>query len=338
MSGSLDGAEIRRNVPDVGDDAAVAIDRIRSAVGSVLVGNGDALELLLVALLCRGHVLIQDVPGVGKTLLARSLAKVLGCHFTRVQLTPDVLPSDITGSNVFNQATADFEFRPGPIFTQVLLADEINRATPRSQSALLEAMEERQVTTDGVTHALDEPFFLIATQNPIELEGTFPLPEAQLDRFVLQVTLGYPSREDELEILRRFEHADAPPLGAVTTPQELLELQRRREEILVSDDVRDYVVALARGTREDDRFQLGASPRATLALHRAAQARALLQGRTFVIPDDVKALAVAVLAHRLVASSITRLRGASVAEIVREIVAGVAVPVELEPVVDSSAV
>ena len=312
------------------DDGVGAISRIRRAVASVVVGNEEALDLLLIALLCRGHVLLEDVPGVGKTLLARTLSNVLGCHFTRIQLTPDVLPSDITGSNVFNQRSAEFEFRPGPIFTQVLLADEINRATPRSQSALLEAMEERQVTTDGVTHALGEPFFLLATQNPIELEGTFPLPEAQLDRFVLRVSLGYPSLEDEFEVLRRFEGDAVAAPEAVTEPFELLELQRLRSSILVSDVVRGYLVSVARETRVDTRLILGASPRATLALHRAVQARAMLDGRSFALPDDVKALVVPVFAHRLILDPTARLRGASAAGILGEIVERVMVPVEVE--------
>lgn len=304
------------------------ISRIRRAVAGVVVGNEEALDQLLIALLCRGHVLIEDVPGVGKTLLARSLATVLGCEFTRIQLTPDVLPSDVTGSNVFNQRTAEFEFRPGPIFTQVLLADEINRATPRSQSALLEAMEERQVTADGVTHRLDEPFFLLATQNPIELEGTFPLPEAQLDRFLLRVTLGYPSHDEEFEILRRFEQDGEPVLDPVTDPAELLDLQRQRAAVFVDDDVRAYLVAVARETRTDPRLVLGASPRATLALHRAAQARALLHDRLFVLPDDIKALAVPVLAHRLILDPTARLRGTSTEEILTEVLERLAVPAE----------
>jgi MoxR-like ATPase len=311
-------------------DRSRTLKRIRRAVASVVVGNEEALDQLLIALLCRGHVLVEDVPGVGKTLLARSLASVLGCDFTRIQLTPDVLPSDITGSNVFNQRTAEFEFRPGPIFTQILLADEINRATPRSQSALLEAMEERQVTSDGVTHRLPEPFFLLATQNPIELEGTFPLPEAQLDRFILRVTLGYPSHEEEFEILRRFEHDIEPALEPVTDSAELLELQRRRASIFVDDDVRAYLVAVARETRSDPRLTLGASPRATLALHRAAQARALLNDREFVLPDDIKALAVPVLAHRLILDPTARLRGTSTEEILAEILERLAVPAEDE--------
>jgi MoxR-like ATPase len=325
-------------VDNAGDDRARVgprdrldtLTRIRRAVASVIVGNEDALDQLLIALLCRGHVLVEDVPGVGKTLLARSLASVLGCDFTRIQLTPDVLPSDITGSNVFNQRTAEFEFRPGPIFTQILLADEINRATPRSQSALLEAMEERQVTSDGVTHRLPEPFFLLATQNPIELEGTFPLPEAQLDRFILRVTLGYPSHEEEFEILRRFEHDIEPVLDPVTDSAQLLELQRQRASIFVDDEVRAYLVAVARETRRDPRLTLGASPRATLALHRASQARALLHDREFVLPDDIKALAVPVLAHRLILDPTARLRGTSTEEILAEILERVAVPAEDE--------
>lgn len=307
-----------------------AINRIRTAVGGTVVGKEEALDQLLIALLCRGHALLEDVPGVGKTLLARSLARVLGCEFHRVQLTPDVLPSDITGSNVFNQRSSEFEFRPGPIFTQILLADEINRATPRSQSALLEAMEERQVTVDGTTHQLAEPFLMLATQNPVELEGTFPLPEAQLDRFALKVTLGYPTVEDEHEILRRFEHDSVPPLDPVTSAEEIVQLQRLRAGIVVSDDVRTYLVSIARATREDERVLLGASPRAALALCRAVQARALLQGRAFAIPDDVKALAVPVFAHRLVLSPGARLRGTTPREVVEDILNRSAVPVEEE--------
>jgi len=306
------------------------VGRIRRAVGKVVVGNEGALDQLLVALLCRGHALLEDVPGTGKTLLARSLAAVLGCGFRRIQLTPDVLPSDVTGSNVFNQASAQFEFRAGPIFTQVLLADEINRATPRSQSALLEAMEERQVTVDGETRPLGEPFLVLATQNPVELEGTFPLPEAQLDRFLVRVTLGYPSLEQEEEILRRFQHDQVAELAPQTSPTELAALQARRGEVVVGDDVRSYLLALVRATREDDRLSLGASPRAALALHRATQARALLEGRGFALPDDVKALAGPVLVHRLVLSPGARLRGATVGAIIGELLGRLAVPVEDE--------
>jgi MoxR-like ATPase len=306
------------------------IERIRASVAQVVVGNDEALDQLLIALLCRGHALLEDVPGVGKTLLARTLAKVLGCEFHRVQLTPDVLPTDITGSNVFNQGTSEFEFRQGPLFTQILLADEINRATPRSQSALLEAMEERQVTVDGESRTLSEPFLVLATQNPVELAGTFPLPEAQLDRFLLRVTLGYPTLEDEHQILLRFEHDEVAELAPVTNPSELVELQNLRGSVVVSDDVRSYVIALARSTREDDRLSLGASPRAALALHRAIQARAMLHGRSFALPDDAKALAVPVIAHRLVLSSEARLRGVTPAQVLEEIIQELAVPVEDE--------
>jgi len=313
-----------------GPDLTLALRRLREAVGGVVVGNEEALEQLLVALLCRGHALLEDVPGVGKTLLARSLAAALECGFRRIQLTPDVLPSDITGSNVFNQKSAEFEFRPGPIFTQVLLADEINRATPRSQSALLEAMEERQVTVDGETRALPVPFLVLATQNPVELEGTFPLPEAQLDRFVVRVALGYPSLDGEHAILQRFEHDDPPALAPVIGPAEVVELQHRRSQLLVNDDVRAYLVDVGRATRDDARLTLGASPRAILALHRAVQARALLHGRTYALPDDVKALAVPVLAHRLVLTASARLHGETAGGILAELLGRVAVPVEDE--------
>lgn len=306
------------------------VDRLRSAVSSVVVGHGEALDQLLVALLCRGHALLEDVPGVGKTLLARSLAAALGCAFRRVQLTPDVLPSDITGSNVFNQRTAGFEFRPGPVFTQVLLADEINRATPRTQSALLEAMEEGQVTVDGETRRLPEPFFVLATQNPIELEGTFPLPEAQLDRFLLRVTLGYPSLEDEHAILLRFQRDDPAPPAPVIDAAGVADLQHRRGSVEVGEAVRGYLVDLVRVTRDDERLALGASPRAALALHHAVQARALLHGRAFATPDDVKAVAEPVLAHRLVPTPAARLRGETVAGILGDLLGQLPVPVEVE--------
>ncbi len=301
---------------------------VAEAVGLAVVGRGDALEQLLVALLCRSHVLLEDAPGTGKTLLARSLASALGCDFGRLQLTPDVLPSDITGSSVFDQRSVSFEFRPGPVFTQVLLADEINRATPRSQSALLEAMEEAQVTVDGHTRPLPQPFFVLATQNPLEMEGTFPLPEAQLDRFGLRVTLGYPSPEEERAILRRYETDRVPQVNAVLDPAGVLALQQARGDVSVSDDLTGYLLRLVRATRDDPRLSLGASPRAALALHRAVQARALLRGRSFALPDDVKALAVPVLAHRLVVAAPARLRGATAASVLAEILDAEEVPVE----------
>jgi MoxR-like ATPase len=317
--------------PSLQSDGVAMVARIRAAVATVIVGKQDVVDQLLVAVLCRGHVLMEDVPGVGKTLLARSLAVALGCSFGRVQFTPDVLPSDVTGSSVFDQRTAEFEFRPGPIFTQILLADEINRATPRAQSALLEAMQEGQVTVDGHTRPLPEPFLVLATQNPIELEGTFPLPEAQLDRFLLRVRPGYPSRDEEDAMLRRFERDDPlTRLAAVATATDVLALQHQREQVLVGDLVRSYLLDVVRATRTDSRVLLGASPRAALALHRAVQARALLAGRDFALPDDVKALAAPVLAHRLVLSTEARLRGQTPDGLVAAVLDSVEVPVEDE--------
>ncbi len=298
-------------------------------IAQVSVGQAGPAELLLVAALTRGHVLIEDVPGLGKTTLAKALARSLDCSFRRLQFTPDLLPSDITGVNVFNQQTGAFEVRPGPVFTQVLLADEINRAGPRTQSALLEAMEERQVSVDGVTRPLPEPFLVLATQNPIELEGTFPLPEAQLDRFLLRVTLGYPDAAAEHAILRRFRDADPlADLRPVASADTLAVLGRQCRAVHVSAAVETYLVALARATRAAPTLALGASPRATLALYRAAQALAALRGRAFVLPDDVQTLAGPVLAHRLIPSQAARLRSRSVADLLAEIVAAVPVPVE----------
>lgn len=300
---------------------------IRRAVASVVVGKEDVIDLLLIALLARGHVLLEDVPGVGKTLLARTLAIAMGCGFRRVQFTPDVLPSDVTGSTLFNRRTNEFEFRPGPVFTPVLLADEINRASPRTQSSLLEAMEERQVSVEGRSVALPEPFIVLATQNPIELEGTFPLPEAQLDRFLLRVAPGYPSREDEELMLARFGHG-SPHVEPVATAEEIVTLQAAREEVGVGEAVRDYLLDVVAATRVDHRLALGASPRAALALYRAVQARAQLQGRAFALPDDVKELASPVLAHRLAVRPESRLRGDSETHVVEDVLARVPVPVE----------
>jgi MoxR-like ATPase len=293
------------------------------------VGKAGAIDLLLIALLCEGHVLLEDVPGVGKTMLAKSLARTLGCSFRRIQCTPDLLPSDITGVAIFNQKRGDFEFRPGPVFANILLADEINRATPRTQSALLEAMEERQVTAEGETRLLPRPFLVLATQNPVELEGTFPLPEAQLDRFLLRLRLGYPSEQEEAAIVRRF--ADAEPLAElqpVVQAEEILALSGAAQRVHLSEPVLDYAVRLVRATRDHPDAELGASPRATLALARTARARAALHGRAYVIPDDVKTLAPAVLAHRLIAGAAAQLRGGGTEAIVAACLQSVAAPVE----------
>lgn len=302
---------------------------IRENVNRVIVGKSDVIDIALVALLCEGHLLLEDVPGIGKTTLAKSLARSLNCTFHRIQFTPDLLPSDVTGLSVFNQKTGDFEFRAGPVMAQIVLADEINRATPRAQSALLEAMQERQITVDGRTMPLPRPFLVLATQNPIELEGTFPLPEAQVDRFMLRVKLGYPSPEEESAMLVRFTQSEPMnELEAVIEPQTLLEMQRAVRETRVEASVRDYIVAVARATRTHPAVELGTSPRGTLFLHHAAQAYAALQGRDYVIPDDVKYLAPAVLTHRLIISAQTRLRGRRADEVVREVVDTVPVPVE----------
>ena len=303
--------------------------RIRENVQRVIVGKDDAINLAIIAMLCRGHILVEDAPGIGKTTLAKALAQSLQCTFKRIQFTPDLMPTDVLGVNFYNRGTGDFEFRSGPIFSQMLLADEINRATPRTQSSLLEAMQERQATVDGETRALPEPFLVMATQNPIEMEGTFPLPEAQLDRFMLRVRLGYPTPEEESDILLRFERDYEPPeIDAVTDADELAETQNLVNRVLVDDTVRMYIVEILQASRGNQALTLGASPRAGLALYKSSQARAALDGRDFVTPDDVKALAQPVLAHRLIVASNTRLRGRSAAHVVREILAAVPVPIE----------
>ena len=303
--------------------------RLREGVQRVIVGKDAVIDSAIVALLCRGHILVEDVPGIGKTTLSKVLAQSLGCSFKRIQFTPDLMPTDVLGVNFFNQKAGDFEFRPGPIFAQVVLADEINRATPRTQSALLEAMQERQSTIDGVSTALPEPFIVIATQNPIEMEGTFPLPEAQLDRFMVNVEIGYPSVEEESDILLRFEEDSVPPaVDAVTSAEELREMQRLVPRVRVDDAVRGYVVSVTRQTREHESLSLGASPRAGLALYKASQAAAAMDGRDFVTPDDVKAVAVRVLSHRLVLTSNARLRGRTTAEIVEQVLSSTPVPIE----------
>jgi len=293
----------------------------------VIVGKREAVELGVTALLARGHVLVEDVPGVGKTMLAKSIARSTGCTFKRIQFTPDLLPGDITGVSVYNQRTGAFEFRPGPLMAQVVLADEINRATPKTQSALLEAMEEGQVTVDGVTHPLPQPFLVLATQNPIEYEGTFPLPEAQLDRFLLRIRLGYPTAEEELEIIRRQERGHPiQTLEPVARPEDILEAQSAVAEVRVEEGVRRYIVSIVEQTRRHPEVALGASPRASLALFRASQALALVRDRDFVIPDDVKALAGPVLAHRLVISAAGRMRGLDGWQVVQSVLSLVPVP------------
>ena len=303
--------------------------RVQANIQKVIVGKDEAIQLTLAAVLCEGNILLEDVPGIGKTTLARALAISLGCSFRRIQFTPDLLPSDVTGLNWFNQKEQSFEFKPGPIMSQVLLADEINRATPRTQSALLEAMQERQVTIDGVTRPLPRPFLVIATQNPVELEGTFPLPEAQIDRFLLRVQIGYPDETEENAMIDRFRISDPlPELRAVTSPEEILALQAERRQIRVEDSLRGYIVKIARATRKHAEIELGASPRATLALYQAVQAWAAIHDREYVIPDDIKTLAPAVLTHRLMIAPQAQLRGRRPEEVVAGIVESVPVPVE----------
>ena len=290
-------------------------------VEKVIVGKRHTIELLLVAMLCDGHVLLEDVPGVGKTMLARALTTSLGGQFKRVQCTPDLLPNDITGVSIFNQKTGEFNFHPGPVFANVLLVDEINRATPRTQSALLEAMQEGQVSIDGITYSLPKPFLVMATQNPIEYEGTFPLPEAQLDRFLMRLTIGYPNVSDEKILLNRLrrEHPISSILP-VTTPEELAQLQRQVWEIHVDDTLQEYIVQLVNATRDHPEITLGASPRASLALFRAGQAYAAVQGRDFVIPDDIQALVVPILTHRLIPSPDAELRGRTTRRILQDVI------------------
>jgi MoxR-like ATPase len=320
-------------VLEVAMDAPAEVGRLARAiqqqVGRVIVGKDAVVELLLVALLSEGHVLLEDVPGIGKTLLAKALARSIGGAFRRIQGTPDLLPSDILGVSVYSQQAQAFRFHPGPVFTQILLVDEINRATPRTQAALLEAMEERQVTVEGETRPLLRPFLVLATQNPIELAGTFPLPEAQLDRFLMKVSLGYPTPEEEAAILDRFERENPlDDLTPVAEPASLVAAARAVRSVTVAAPVRDYLVAVVQATRTHPALSLGASPRAALALRRTAQALAAVRGRAFVLPDDVKHLAPAVLGHRLLPTGQTRLRGTALRDVLAEVLAGVPVPAE----------
>jgi len=314
-------------------EAATAIrevaERVKTNIKRVIVGKDEVIDLVLVALFSDGHILIEDVPGIGKTMLAKSIARSIGCEFRRIQFTPDVMPSDITGINFYNQKAGEFEFRPGPIVANIVLADEINRATPRTQSALLEAMEERQVTVEGETLSLPRPFLVLATQNPIELEGTFPLPEAQLDRFFMRIGLGYPGEEEEDEVLTRFE--DGSPLeelDAVVTAEELVHLSTLVPRVYCEPSVRRYIVQMVQATRKHHAFELGASPRGSLGLYRGSRALAALRGRDYVLPDDVKFLAPYVLTHRAILSSQSRLRGGDASAVMQEVIDSVPVPVE----------
>ncbi|HZG56293.1 MoxR family ATPase [Paenibacillus sp.] len=316
------------NAPELNEFVA----RVRENIARVVVGKEETVELLLAALLANGHALLEDVPGTGKTLLAKTLARSLGCDFKRIQFTPDLLPSDVSGINFYNQKTGEFEFRPGPLFTNILLADEINRATPRTQSSLLECMEERQVTIDGTTHKLSAPFLVVATQNPVDNHGTFPLPEAQLDRFLMRVPVGYPSRQESVAMLERFRASNPlDELEPVASAADIVAAQRFAQSVRVSEDLLDYIVRLSEATRADADVLLGASPRASQALLRASQALAAIRGRAYVSPDDVKAAAVPVLSHRLLTRHAARTRDAGGADVVRRLLQQVEVPAEPAP-------
>lgn len=308
-------------------DVKSLTEKIINNIETVIIGKRATIELAVAGLLCQGHLLIEDVPGVGKTMLARTIALSLGCSFSRIQFTPDMLPSDVTGVSIFNQVSREFEFRPGPVMAQIVLADEINRATPKTQAALLEAMEERQVTVDGTTHILPHPFMVFATQNPIEYEGTFPLPEAQVDRFLLRLRLGYPIPEDEIRVLERqqFRHP-IEEIQQVVTVEELKSAQEAVKEVFIAPGLKRYIVELTNQTRQHPEVYLGASPRGSLALFRTAQARAAMLGRDYILPDDIKLLSVPTLAHRVILGPSARLRDLTTQQVVEEIVSGVSVP------------
>ena len=296
-------------------------------VSKVIVGKQPVIERALAAVIAQGHILIEDVPGVGKTMLAKSISSSIGCSFKRIQFTPDLLPSDIVGVSIYNQSTREFQFRPGPVMAQIVLVDEINRATPKTQSALLEAMEELQVSVDGVTRPLEQPFIVMATQNPIEYEGTFPLPEAQLDRFLMRISLGYPSFTDELSVIEQQEKTHPiDELEAVASPEDVIKLQKAAQNIYVDTAVREYIVGLIEATRNHEDVSLGASPRASLGMFRAVRGMAILRDRDYAIPDDVKELAYAVLAHRLILSPAARMRGLHTGQVIDGLLESVAVP------------
>ena len=316
-------AEVQQNSASVQEIA----ERIAANVGQVILGKGNEIRLTILGIFCRGHILLEDVPGVGKTMMAKSLARALGCSFNRIQFTPDMLPSDITGVSIYNPKSREFEFRPGPIMAQIILADEINRATPKTQSALLEAMEEGQMTVDGVTYRLSNPFIIMATQNPIEYEGTFPLPEAQLDRFMIRIQIGYPQPQDELRVLasQQYQHP-IQNVQQVVSLKELLAAQQMIKDVYVAKEVQQYIINLITASRRHPDVYLGSSPRGSLALFRTSQARAAMTGRDFVIPDDVKALAEVTLAHRIIVGPAARLKNITSRTIVQDILQGTPVP------------
>ena len=308
-------------------DLATAVQRVVGNVEHVIVGKAESVAFSLIAVICRGHILIEDVPGVGKTVLTKAIARSIGCSFKRIQFTPDLLPSDVTGVSIYNQKTGNFEFRPGPVMAQIVLADEINRATPKTQSALLEAMEEGQITVDGSSYRLPEPFMVMATQNPIEYEGTFPLPEAQLDRFMMNISIGYPKSTDEINILDSHQHRHPlDDLAQIMTAEELVQIQQQVRNIHVDPSIREYIVAIANATRNHQNIYLGVSPRGSLALFRTSQAFAAMRGRGYVIPDDIKLLTKPKLAHRIIVTQAARVRAITSTMILDEILQSVPVP------------
>ena len=306
------------------------IKKIKDNIQKVIVGKSDVIDSVLISILCNGHVLVEDVPGSGKTTLARAVASSLDCSFGRIQFTPDLMPSDVVGVNWFNQKSSEFEFQSGPIFNQIILADEINRATPRTQSALLESMQETQVTVDGDSRSLPTPFIVLATQNPLDMEGTFPLPEAQLDRFLMKISLGYPSEKEESDIILRFhKEGYSENIQPVANGETIKDMERFSSSVKVEENIRDYIISIVRATRENDKLIVGASPRGSLGLYKCSQANAALHGRDYVIPDDVKTLTNSVLSHRIIPTSNARLRGFGGNEILEEIVSEIPVPMEV---------